>query len=130
MDREPPRPWGAGASGVGGAADVAGAGRPVPFPRPAPGPVPRFLSGLRAAVARVRRRRAQTSADAGLARALHDRVEAAGLPASGLAFYVHDGVVSVYGGVADRAAREALIDVVVEARGVRRVVDHLRIGEP
>ncbi|MDT7857272.1 BON domain-containing protein [Rubrivirga sp. S365] len=89
--------------------------------------MPRLFSGLRAAVARAQRRRTQTSADADLAHALHDGVEAAGLAARGLAFYVHDGVVSVYGDVADRAAREALIDVVVEAPGVQRVVDHLRI---
>ena len=94
-----------------------------------PRPAPSLPAALRPFVERVERLRARTSADARLARRLQSGVEASGLAVSGLAFYVHDGVVSVYGGVADGAAREAVMDVIVEPPGVQRVIDHLRVGD-
>ena len=84
---------------------------------------------LRSFAERVERLRARTSSDARLARRLRGGAEASGLSVSGLAFYVHDGVVSVYGGVADGAVREAVLDVVCGQPGVQRVVDHLRVGD-
>ena len=84
---------------------------------------------LRALVDRTRQLRTRTTADARLAKALRDRVEAADLAVSGVAFYVTDGVVSLYGGVPNGDVREAVIDVVVEEPAVQRVVDHLRIGD-
>ena len=88
----------------------------------------RLPPALRSYVERAQRLRARTTADAGLARLLEGGVAEAGLAVRGLAFYVHDGVVSIYGGVADGEAREAVLDVVCEQPGVQRVVDHLRIG--
>ena len=90
-------------------------------------PAPKLPPGLRSLVERARRSKARTAADADLARRLQDGVEAAGA-ADGLAFYVHDGVVSVYGDAATAAARDAILDAVVAQAGVRRVVDHLRVG--
>lgn len=84
---------------------------------------------LRAAVEAHNDRRAKTSADRSLARRLQDGIAGAGLDAGGLALYVHDGAVSVYGTVADAAAREALLTAVTAQPGVRRVVDHLRFAE-
>ena len=84
---------------------------------------------LRSFVERAQRLRVRTTSDARLARLLQSAVESADLPVRGLAFYVHNGVVSVYGSVPGPEAREAVMDVLVEQPGVLRVVDHLRIGE-
>ena len=84
---------------------------------------------LRAAVEARQQRRAKTTADRSLARRLRDGVLEAGVEVGGLAFYVHDGAVSMYGTVRDAAAREVLLAVVTTQPGVRRVVDHLRFAE-
>ena len=84
---------------------------------------------LRAAVEAHQERRAKTTADRSLARRLQVGVAEAGLEVGGLALYVHDGAVSIYGTVPDAAAREALLTVVTAQPGVRRVVDHLRFAE-
>lgn len=83
---------------------------------------------LRDLVERHQTRRARTTADGSLARRLRDAVRSSGLAAPGLAFYVHDGAVSVYGDVAGASAREAVIEVAAGQPGVRRIVDHLRVG--
>ena len=82
---------------------------------------------LRALVERHQQRRAKTSADKSVARRLRQGIRSAGLSASGLAIYVHDGAISLYGTVHDEAAREALLGVASSQPGVRRIVDHLRI---
>ena len=84
---------------------------------------------LRSLVDRTRRLRGRTSSDARLAARLRDGVEGQGLRVRGLAFYVHDGVVSIYGVASHDDVRESVIDAVVEQPGVQRVIDHLRIGE-
>ncbi len=84
---------------------------------------------LRAAVDAHQQRREKTTADRSLARRLQAGVAEAGLDVGGLAFYVHDGAVSMYGTVRDAEAREALLAVVTTQPGVRRVVDHLRFAE-
>lgn len=91
-------------------------------------PRPALPPALRSLIERTRRLRERTSSDARLARALQRDVERADLEVSGLSFYVHDGVISIYGGVADAKTREAVLDVVVDQDGVQRVIDHLRIG--
>lgn len=83
---------------------------------------------LRALVERHQAARAKTTADKSLARRLRDGVRASRLPVRGLTVYVHDGAISLYGTVPDAAAREALISLVTRVPGVRRIVDHLRIG--
>ena len=84
---------------------------------------------LHALVERHQTRRARTVADRSLARRLHHGVRQSGAAASGLAFYVHDGAVSVYGAVPDAAARDAVIAAASRTPGVRRIVDHLRVGD-
>ncbi len=64
-----------------------------------------------------------------MAQRLRDTVRQSGIDETGIAFYVHDGAVSIYGTVPDEAAREALLAVMTRQPGVRRIVDHLRIGE-
>ena len=83
---------------------------------------------LRAVLERHQTHRARTTADRSLARRLRDAVRQSGGPA-GLAFYVHDGAVSVYGPVADAASRDAVIASVSALPGVRRIVDHLQVGD-
>lgn len=83
---------------------------------------------LRALVERHQERRAKTTADKSLARRLMAAVRAADVPVSGIALYVHDGAVSIYGTVADGAEREALLGVASAQPGVRRIVDHLHVG--
>lgn len=83
---------------------------------------------LRALVERHQAARAKTTADKSLARRLRDGVKAAGLEVTGLTVYVHDGAVSLYGTVPTAHAREALLHVVTHLPGVRRIVDHLRVG--
>ena len=90
---------------------------------------PRLPPALRSYVERAQQLRARTTADARLARVLRSEAEGAGLAVRGLAFYVHDGVVSIYGGVTSSEDREAVLDVVCEQPGVQRVIDHLRVGE-
>ena len=83
---------------------------------------------LRALVERHQTRRAQTTADRSLARRLRDAIRQAELPPTGLSFHVHDGAISIYGTVPDADAREAVVAVATKQPGVRRIVDHLRIG--
>ena len=83
---------------------------------------------LRAVVERHQTHRARTTADRSLARRLHDAVRRSDGAPAGLAFYVHDGAVSVYGTVADLAGREAVVGLVGALPGVRRIVDHLQVG--
>ena len=92
-------------------------------------PPSKLPPALRSLVDRVRQLKTRTAADADLARRLRGGVEGAGVAVEGLAFYVHDGVVSVYGDVPTAASREAVLDAVVAQGGVLRVVDHLRVGE-
>ena len=84
---------------------------------------------LREMVERHQMRRTKTTADKSLARRLRGALRSADLSARGIALYVHDGAVSIYGAVADAAEREALLGVVSAQPGVRRIVDHLQIGE-
>lgn len=84
---------------------------------------------LQALVDRHHLHRAKTTADRSLARRLREAVRESGVPVHGLAFYVHEGAISIYGSVRDAAAREALLAVATQQPGVRRIVDHLRIGE-
>ena len=83
---------------------------------------------LRAVLDAVEARRSRTVTDRSLARRLHAAMRADGLPTTGVAFYVHDGAVSIYGTIADETARGALIAAAARAPGVRRIVDHLRVG--
>ena len=85
-------------------------------------------SSLRSLIDRHHAKRGKTAADRSLARRLKDGVAQSGVAAGGLSFYVHDGAISIYGTVADAAAREVVIGVVTGLPGVRRVVDHLRLG--
>ena len=81
---------------------------------------------LRAVVERHQAHRARTTADRSLARRLRDVARPMD-GVAGLAFYVHDGAVSVYGTV-DAASRDVVIAMVSGLPGVRRIVDHLQIG--
>ncbi len=83
---------------------------------------------LRVRVGRHQTLRARTASDRSLALRLRDGVRRSGAAVSGLAFYVHDGVVSVYGVAADAAARGVVVSLASGLPGVRRVVDHLQIG--
>lgn len=83
---------------------------------------------LRAVLDAVEARRTKTVTDRSLARRLHAAMRADDLPTTGVAYYVHDGAVSIYGTVADEAARAALITAAARTPGVRRIVDHLRVG--
>ncbi|WP_420457558.1 BON domain-containing protein [Rubrivirga sp.] len=83
---------------------------------------------LRALVDRHQAARAKTTTDQSLARRLHDGIGAAGADVRGLTVYVHDGAVSLYGTLASAAVREDVLAVVTRTPGVRRVVDHLRLG--
>ena len=85
---------------------------------------------LRSVVESFQQRRTKTTADRSLARRLHDAVRTAKLGVRGLAFYVHDGAVSIYGSLSDEATREALLCIVTRQPGVRRVVDHVRVEPP
>lgn len=85
---------------------------------------------LRAVLDAVEARRTRTVTDRSLARRLHAAMRADGLPTTGVAFYVHDGAVSIYGTIADESTRAVLITAAAKAPGVQRIVDHLRIGAP
>lgn len=82
---------------------------------------------IRSVVEGFQQRRTKTTADRSLARRLSDSVRRADLGVRGVAFYVHDGAVSIYGTVADEGVREGVIVVVTRQPGVRRVVDHLHV---
>ena len=84
---------------------------------------------LRSLVDRHQAERAKTTSDMSLARRLRDGVRASDLGVRGLTVYVHDGAVSLYGSVRDAAAREAVLALVSHVPGVRRIVDHLRLGD-
>ena len=120
----------------GGVPPVARALRGPGLPRLTP-PVPvhsqvlgdGLPAALRSLVDRHQANRAKTTADRSLARRLHDGVRQSGVAVGGLAFYVHDGAISVYGSVPDAAARDAVVAVAAGLPGVRRIVDHLRLAE-
>lgn len=84
---------------------------------------------LRELVDRHQTHRARTTADRSLARRLRDSIRQSGITVKGLAFYVHDSAISIYGGVRDPAAREAVVTLAASQPGVRRIVDHLHIGD-
>ena len=84
---------------------------------------------LRGLVERHQANRARTTADRSLARRLRDGVRQSGVAVKGLAFYVHDGAISIYGAVADAGAREAVVTLAASQPGVRRIVDHLSVGD-
>lgn len=83
---------------------------------------------LRHLVDRFQHRRALTASDRSLARRLLSALAAGRTGASGLALYVHNGAVSVYGSVPTEAVREAVLALAAEPPGVRRIVDHLSVG--
>jgi hypothetical protein len=84
---------------------------------------------LRALVQTLQERRARTAADRELARRLHAVVEQGALAAHGLSFFVHDGGIAVYGTVRDEPSREAVLAVLAEQPGTRRIVDHLQLAD-
>lgn len=84
-------------------------------------------TSLRELVERHQQRRAKTTVDKSAARRLREGIRAAGLSASGIAVYVHDGAISLYGTVPDEHTRESLLGVTSSQPGVRRIVDHLRV---
>lgn len=84
---------------------------------------------LRELVDRHQTHRALTTADRSLARRLRDSVRQSGVAVVGLAFYVHDGAISIYGGVRDVPSREAIVTLAASQPGVRRIVDHLHIDD-
>ncbi len=84
---------------------------------------------LRVLVDRHQANRAKTTADRSLARRLHAGLQELGTPVVGLAFYVHEGAISIYGTVPDVASREALIGLASGLPGVRRIVDHLQLAD-
>ena len=84
---------------------------------------------LLALVERHQHHREKTTADRSLAQRLREAIEQSGIEVKGLAFYVHDGVISIYGSVRDTTVREALLHVTTRLPGVRRIVDHLHIGD-
>lgn len=72
-------------------------------------------------------RRNRTAIDRELARRLHHAVEQAKLDVRGLAFYVHEGSVAVYGSVRTEALREEVLTLVADQPGARRITDHLEL---
>jgi osmotically-inducible protein OsmY len=84
---------------------------------------------VRLVVDRFQHRRALTATDRSLARRLHAALGQDRTGASGLALYVHNGAVSVYGTVASESVREAVLHVAAAQPGVRRIVDHLHTGD-
>jgi osmotically-inducible protein OsmY len=84
---------------------------------------------LRAVVDRFQERRARTATDRSLARRLHAALVQDRTGASGLALYVHNGAVSIYGTVPSETVREAVLTVAAAQPGVRRIVDHLHTAD-
>ena len=84
---------------------------------------------LRHVVDRFQERRARTAADRSLARRLGAALDTGTVGAGGLALYVHNGAVSLYGTVSADATREALIAIAAAQPGVRRIVDHLVVAD-
>lgn len=82
---------------------------------------------LRHVVERFQHRRARTASDRSLARRLQAALASGRTGASGLALYVHNGAVSVYGIVSAESVREAVLALAAEQPGVRRIVDHLSV---
>lgn len=87
-------------------------------------------ASVRALIDSFQNRRAHTTTDRSLAKRLRRTVDQCGVEPLGLAFYVHNGAVSVYGTVPDESAREALLTVATSQPGVRRIVDHLVVLDP
>lgn len=84
---------------------------------------------LRLVVDRFQERRARTATDRSLARRLHAALVGGATGAAGLALYVHNGAVSIYGTVPTEAVREAVVTCAAAQPGVRRIVDHLHTGD-
>ena len=84
---------------------------------------------VRRAVDRFQQRRALTAADRSLARRLQAALADGRTGADGLALYVHNGAVSVYGTVPTETVRTAVLDVAAAQPGVRRIVDHVVLAE-
>lgn len=84
---------------------------------------------VRALLDQAQERRSRTSSDRSLARRLQVATHGAGLAGSGVTVYVHDGAVSLYGTLPDRATRDAWVTTVAGTPGVRRIVDSLRLAE-
>ncbi len=84
---------------------------------------------LRGLIDRHQISRSKTTADRSLARRLHDGIDAASLDVGGLAVYVHDGAVSLYGTVAEASVREDVLALASRTPGVRRIVDHLQLAD-
>lgn len=82
---------------------------------------------LRAFIRVLQERRARSSGDRALARRLHDAFAAARLEVDGVSLYVHDGAVTLYGMVRTEAHREAVLGVVAQQPGLRRIADHLQL---
>ncbi|HYE95906.1 MAG TPA: BON domain-containing protein [Rubricoccaceae bacterium] len=82
---------------------------------------------IRALVRVLQERRARSSADRALARRLHDAFAAARLEVDGLSLYVHEGAVTLYGMVRTEAHREAVLTLVAQQPGLRRISDHLQL---
>lgn len=87
----------------------------------------RLPTALRSRLDRLREARERTITDRSTARRIRRALAAAPLGPLGLALFVHDGAVSVYGSVPGESVREQIVALVVEQPGVRRVVDHLRV---
>ena len=84
---------------------------------------------LRHVVDRFQERRARTAADRSLARRLHAALAAGTTGAAGLALYVHNGAISLYGTVPTDTVREALMALAAAQPGARRIVDHLVVAD-
>jgi osmotically-inducible protein OsmY len=82
---------------------------------------------VRALLGAVQHRRTLTAGDRSLARRVHSAL--GNSPTRGLSLYVNNGAVSVYGSVADDAAREGVLAVLAAQPGVRRIVDHLTLAD-
>lgn len=76
----------------------------------------------------LQERRNRTAVDRELARRLHHAVEQAKLNVRGLAFYIQDGSIAVYGSVRTETLREAVLSLVADQPGTRRITDHLQLA--
>ncbi len=83
---------------------------------------------LRATLGRLQERHERTLTDRSLARRLEAAMKADAPHARGLAFYVHDGAIAVYGDVPDDETRADVLAVASAQPGARRIVDHLHIA--
>lgn len=84
---------------------------------------------VRLVVDRFQERRARTTTDRSLAGRLHAAMAPSDIGGVGLALYVHNGAVSVYGTLPSDSAREALLALAAAQPGVRRIVDHTGLAD-